>query len=548
MPDRSAPPGTPASGAAATNAGRGIAAAALLIAGGNIASRVLGLLRESAIANQFPLGAVTSAFAIASLVPTQLYDLLVGGLLSAALIPVFSELAERDERELGRVAGTIFTLATLALLAAAALVWLFTPQLGTLLTLGADATQPDFALLRRTTTDLIPWMLPATICMVLAGLMTGLLQAQRRFLLPAFSAATFNAGVIAGALLLSARLGVRSLAIGMLIGGVGQVLLQLPGLRGVPLRWELNVHQPHVRRIGVLYAPVLLGLGFGLVGSVVDRALAAGVNEGAAAQMRYATTLIQFALGVVATAVSLAALPTLSRQAVDDPRAFRATLALGIKALLFLLLPITALLGALAQPVCSLLFRGGATSAASTGAIAGAVVLYLPMLVAAGIDQPLIVAFYARRNTLLPNVVNGAAIAAYLVTAFLLVQPFGVRGLIVGNVVQWWTHAAIMAWFAQRRFGAFGGQRLGEALWKGIVASAGAGAACWTLQQVIGTPTTRSWLLGAQIMALGGVGLVIYLALAAVLRIEALAVFGAAVRRRTTNDERRTTNNQGKNS
>jgi len=537
MHDRSASPGTPASGAAAANAGRGIAAAALLIGGGNIASRVLGLLRESAIAHQFPLGAVTSGFAIASLVPTQLYDLLVGGLLSAALIPVFSELAERDEQELGRVAGTIFTFATLVLLAAAALVWLFAPQIGTLLTLGADPTQPDFALLRRITTELIPWMLPATICMVLAGLMTGLLQAQRRFLLPAFSAATFNAGVIVGALALSATLGVRSLAIGMLIGGVGQVLLQLPGLRGVPLRPNLNLRQPYVRRIGVLYAPVLLGLGFGLVGSVVDRALAAGVDDGAAAQMRYATTLIQFALGVVATAVSLAALPTLSRQAPTDLPAFRATLALGIKALLFLLLPITALLGVLAQPVCLLLFGGGATSAASTGAITVAVLLYLPMLVAAGIDQPLIVAFYARRNTLLPNLVNGAAIAAYLITAFLLVQPFGVRGLIVGNVVQWWTHAAIMAWFAQRRFGAFGRQRLGEALWKGVVASAGAGAACWALQQMVGTPAANSWLLAAQIVALGGVGLLIYLVLAAALRTEALVVFSAALRRPTTNDQ-----------
>jgi len=537
-------PGTDAAAntsAAQPNIGRGIAVAALLIAAGNIASRVLGVVREGTIADVFGVGALASGFAIASLVPTQLYDLLVGGLLSAALIPVFSELAERDERELGRVAGTIFTFTTLLLLGAAALVWLFTPQLGTLLTLGADGTQPGTALVRTTTTDLIPWMLPATVCMAWAGLITGLLQARRQFLLPAFSAATFNAGIIAGTLLLSARLGVRSVAVGMFIGGLGQVLLQLPGVRGVPLRPSLHLRHPDVRRIGVLYGPVLLGLAFGLGGSIVDRALAAGVGDGAAAQMRFATTLIQFALGVVATAVSLAALPTLARQAGND-EAFRSTVALSIKALLFLLLPATALLAALAQPVAALVFGGGATQTADVALIGSAMLVYLPMLVAAGVDQPLIVAFYARRNTLLPNLVNGAAIGAYLITAFVLVRPLGVRGLIIGNVLQWWTHAALMLWFAHRRFDALHGQRLGEAAWKGVVASAVAGTASWALLHMINVQTENIFVLLGRLVVIGGLGLVMYLLVAAALRTEALQVFGATIRKRTTNDQQPTTN------
>ncbi len=523
---------------APTNIGRGIAAAALLIAAGNIASRVLGVVREGAIADVFGVGALASGFAIASLVPTQLYDLLVGGLLSAALIPVFSELAERDERELGRVAGTVFTFTTLLLIGAAALVWLFAPQLGTLLTLGADASQSDTALVRSTTIDLIPWMLPATVCMAWAGLITGLLQARRQFLLPAFSAATFNAGIIAGTLGLSARLGVRSLAVGMFLGGLAQVLLQLPGLRGVPLRPSLHLRHPDVQRIAVLYGPVLLGLAFGLGGSVVDRALAAGVSDGAAAQMRFATTLIQFALGIVATAVSLAALPTLARQAGGDDAAFRGTLALSIKGLLFLLLPATTLLAALAQPITALVFGGGATDTATVALIGSAVLVYLPMLVAAGIDQPLIVAFYARRNTLLPNLVNGAAIGAYLITAFTLVKPLGVYGLIIGNVVQWWTHAALMLWFAHRRFDAFHQQRLGEAAWKGFAASTVAGMASWALLQVFNVQPTNILVLLGQIVLVGGLGLLVYLLVAAALRTEALGVFGAAIRKRTTNAER----------
>jgi putative peptidoglycan lipid II flippase len=234
----------------------------------------------------------------------------------------------------------------------------------------------------------------------------------------------------------------------------------------------------------------------------------------------------------------LAALPTLARQAGGDDAAFRGTLALSIKGLLFLLLPATTVLAALAQPITALVFGGGATDTATVALIGSAVLVYLPMLVAAGIDQPLIVAFYARRNTLLPNLVNGAAIGAYLITAFTLVKPLGVYGLIIGNVVQWWTHAALMLWFAHRRFDAFHQQRLGEAAWKGFAASAVAGMASWALLQVFNVQPTNILVLLGQIVLVGGLGLLVYLLVAAALRIEALGVFGAAIRKRTTNAER----------
>ncbi|HEX6293234.1 MAG TPA: murein biosynthesis integral membrane protein MurJ [Herpetosiphonaceae bacterium] len=513
----------------AAQIGRGIAIAAALIAIGNIASRLLGQARETIIARLFGVSVESSAYAIASAVPTTLYDLIVGGLVSAALVPVFSELAERDEAELGRVAGTIFTLATLIMATAAGLTWLAAPWLGTLLTLSTNSP-----MLRSETIDLIPWMLPATIFMALAGLITGLLQARRRFLLPAFSTATFNVGIIVGGLLFSAGYGVRSLAIGMGIGALGQVLLQAPGLRGVPLRLALDLRHPDVRRIGRLYVPVLIGLSFSLIGIVIDRSLASGVSEGAAAQMRFATTLIQLALGIVATAISLAALPTLSRQGADpsDLTEYRRTLALSIKSLLLLLLPVTALMAALAYPITALLFEGGETTAAGAVAIGTALLFYLPSLIAAGIDQPLIFAFYARRNTLLPNLVNGGAIGAYLLVAFLTVRAWGVYGLILGNVVQWWVHALLMLWFAHHRLDALRGQRLGEAVWKGVLASGAAGAICGALYTLVDGPAQGKIMILALIVGLGSLGLGLYLGMAYLLRLEALYAFGAAIGRR----------------
>lgn len=510
----------------AGNVGRGIAIAAGLIALGNIASRVLGQARESVISNLFGLSAESGAFALAARVPTTLYDLLVGGLVSAALVPVFSELADRDERELGRVAGTIFTIATLLMLVLGGLTWLAAPQFGRLF----DAS------IREITVTLIRWMLPATVFMALAGLITGLLQARRRFLLPAFSTAIFNVGIIFGGLALTSRLGVRGLAVGMSLGALGQVLIQAPGLRGSRLRLGLDLGHPQVRRIGKLYLPVLLGLSFSLVGTAIDSVLVSPLNGGAAAaQQRYATTLIQLALGIVATAISLAALPTLARQGTDpaDLREYRRTLALSIKALLLLLLPVTTLLAALAFPIASLLFQFGQAQPDDAAAIAMALLWYLPMLVAAGIDQPLIFAFYARRNTLLPNLVNGGAIAAYLVVALLTVRSLGVYGLILGNVAQWWVHALLMLWFAHDRLDALRHQRLAEALVKGLSASSAAGVICFGLYQELfrGQGYGKLGTL-ALVVGLGSLGVVIYVGIAYYLRIEALRVFAAALQRR----------------
>jgi putative peptidoglycan lipid II flippase len=516
-------------GQTAAQVGRGIAIAAGLIALGNIASRILGQARETIIAHLFGVSVESSAYAIASAVPTTLYDLMVGGLVSAALVPVFSELAERDEQELGRVAGTIFTLATLIMALAAGLIWLVAPWAGTLLTLNTESP-----LLRDQTISLIPWMLPATIFMALAGLITGLLQARRQFLLPAFSTATFNVGIIVGGLLFSAAYGVQSLAIGMGIGALGQVLLQAPGLRGVPLRPGLDLKHPEVRRIGRLYVPVLIGLSFSLIGIVIDRSLASGVSDGAAAQMRFATTLIQLALGIVATAISLAALPTLARQGVDPANLdeYRRTLALSIKSLLLLLLPVTALMAALAYPITALLFQGGETSPTAAAAIGTALIFYLPSLIAAGVDQPLIFAFYARRNTLLPNLVNGGAIAAYLLVALLTVRHWGVYGLILGNVVQWWVHALLMLWFAHRRLDALRYQRLGEALTKGLIASGVAGALCYGLYLLLADPAQSKIALLGLILGLGSLGLIVYGGVAYLLRLETIFVFGAAIKGR----------------
>jgi putative peptidoglycan lipid II flippase len=504
---------------------RRIAIAALLIAVGNIASRVIGLARESVIAGYFERSDAAAAFIAASTIPTVIYDLLINGAISAALVPVFSEYAEGDEATFWRIASSVINLALLVVALVTALVIWQAPLAVAVLAGGFAAG------LREQTTLMVRLLLPAVILMALSGLITALLYARQRFLLPAFTTSAYNGGIILGAVLLTPLIGPMSLVAGVLLGALLQVILQLPGLRGMTYRPVLDLRHPGVQRILKLYAPVALGVGFSVIGMVLDRNLASRLESSALPTMRYATTLIQFPLGLVATAVSFAVLPTLSRQAgAGDDEAFRATLAMGIKVVLLLILPATAGLCALATPLVATLLQHGNFGADDTAGVSRALLLYLPGLPAAALDQMLLFAFYAHRRTLAPNLVQGAAIGLYAVTALaLLASGLGVSALILGNSAQWIGHALILL-LISRGLVSLRGLRLGEAFAKSAVASAAMGAAAWGLAAALRAAGVDE---AAALLAIaGGASALLYFGLCALLRVEALGFFLAAVARR----------------
>lgn len=504
---------------------RRVALAALLIAAGNIASRLIGVVREAVIAGLFGRGADVAAFTAASAVPTIVYDLLVNGAISAALVPVFSAYADEDDATFWRVAATVINLALGSItLAVGFLIW----QAPAVVTLLAGGFEPE---LREQTIMMTRLLLPAVFFMGLSGLITALLYARQRFLLPAFTTSVFNLGIILGAILLQSWFGPLSLVAGVLFGALLQVVLQLPGLRDathVPLL-TLDLVHPGVRRVLTLYAPVALGIGFSVVGIVLDRHLASRLTPDAIPTMRYATALIQFPLGLVAAAVSFAVLPTLSRQAsAGYDEAFRATLGMGIKVVILLILPATAGLAALAEPVIALLYQRGAFGGEDTRATAQALLLYLPGLPAAALDQMILFAFYARQRTLTPNLVQGAAILIYAVIALplLMLTPLGVAALILANSAQWIGHAVIL-YFLSRRLVHLGGLRIGETFWKCLIASLCLFWLAWQLSGVLAFAGPLTVLFVA-----GGFAALAYVGMCLALRVEALTFLMMTLRQR----------------
>jgi putative peptidoglycan lipid II flippase len=513
-----------------TSAGPGLARSAGIIALGNVSSRALGLIREIVIAHFFGAQGAVSAFRLASRIPTMTYDLLVGGMLSAALVPVFSDYLATDRRdELWRAASVVFSLVAVALGSIIALLELAAP---TVARLQGEGLGPDLLIVM---THLIRLVGPAILFFGLSGVTTGLLYSLQRFTPPAFAAAAYNLGIVVAAPLLAGQLDIYSLGVGAVLGAMLQLLIQLPALRDGSLRFSLDVSHPALQQILRLYLPVALGIGIANVQVAIDGRLASYAGESVAAWMEFATRLIQFPHGLVAVAISLAALPSLAQSsAVGDEAAFRRTFALGLRMVLTLIVPAAVGLWVLAEPVIALVFQHGDFVALDTAWVSLALRGYLVGLIFAAVDWPLNYAFYARQDTLTPNLVGIISVGVYLAVALSWVGPLGMLGLVLADSAKHFSHALVMLILSWRRMGSLRGLGLEQTLFKAVAASALMAAAVLIvanrIEGAIGSARTMTWL--AVVGGAGGAGLVVYLTVGWALRMEELGLIFASVRRR----------------
>lgn len=503
------------------SATRGIVGAASILAAGNVLSRLLGLGRELVIADLFGATGYVSVFRVASTLVITLYDFLVGGMITAALVPTFSEYAERKQ-EFWQLVSTVLSVLAVLLAVAVLVLEFFAEPLFTILGGGYDES------LRAAGVQMIRMILPAVFFLGVAGVLSGILLSLKRFTLPSFTTAAFNLGIIVCAMLLSPIIGITSVVIGVVIGAMSQVVLQLLGLWRSPLRMSLDFKHPALKQILWLYLPVLGGLTVMLIGVAFDRNLASHTGAQSLAWMQAATYLVQLPLGLVATAISFAILPSLARMAAPDE--FRRMLAFGLKLVLMLILPCVVAMFVLAAPVVQLLYEHGAFTANDTTATARAVQLYLLGTVFAAIDQPLVFAFYARKNTLLPNLVAVVGLAVYLVVALAFIETLGYLALVLANSAQLAAHALVMLILTQTRLGGIGGEAVGITTVKLVGAAAVMGAVMSFLPTLdLGT---GFWSNALYVLVPALVGGVVYILLLKLLRVRELEQLWGVLRRR----------------
>ncbi len=470
-----------------------VAGASGILALGNICSRILGLARETVITYLFGATGAADALQVAIIVPKAIYDLLIGGHINGAIVPVLSDVITlRGRRELWRVVSALISLVLALLAVLVLLIEVFAPQIVPLVAQGADAET------RRLAIDLLRLTAPALIFLSLFAVFSGTLFALRSFTLPAFAGVVFNGCIVLVTLALAPSVawlprlapvpevfpflvarpadGIIVVAIGWLVGAVAQMLLQAPGLNLRRLRLSLNWRHPALKSVALLYLPVMFSLSMDtLIIRPFSYRLASHTGEGGIAIMNWATTLVQFPQGLVATAISIAILPTLARQSAEmsaqAQRAFKDTLGLGLRLTSALILPAVAGLFVLAGPIIALLFENGAFLAADTEITAMALRLYLIGLPFAAIDLLLVYAFYARKDTLTPALVGIVSLVCYLAAALLLFERFGLFSLMIADSVKHFTHASISGILLWRRLDGLGSQWLARTGLKAAIAS-----------------------------------------------------------------------------
>lgn len=505
---------------------------------GNIASRVLGLGREVVLSNLFGASRALEAFNNAVLVTRSLFDLLIAGHVNSAIVPVLSEIdAKHGRASLWRVLAALAGIVVLAL--AGVVIVMIAAALPVARMIGGDAATVD------ETAGLIRLTAPALLLMCLFALYSGALYALRIFTYPALAAAVFNGTMVAVTLALGGTRQIEAAAVAWIAAAAAQLALQVYGLRSGKLRLSLHWRDPLVapvlRRIGRLYVPVIGSLVVDLVTTrfftyaLAARALIDHGNN----YMQWATTLIQFPQGLVATAISAAVLPTLSRATVAERdglavegQSFADTLGLGLRMTTVLILPAALALAVLAAPIVQLVFEHGAFTPYDTDITALALRLYVIGLPFAAWDLLLVYAFYARQDTLTPALVGVASLVVYAIAAVLLFPAFDLYALMLADAVKHVTHAAISAVLLARRGPVFAHQRLISTFARGLGAALGMAAAgvlvMRALAPLFGTNTLNEIVgVGLSLAACG----VTYLTLGVLLRLEELSLLRRVFRR-----------------
>ena len=461
-----------------------------VVGAGTLASRVLGFGRDMAIAALFTRGQ-TDAFAVALTIPNTLRQLLAEGAVSSAVVPVLTERLAKGGDEAGRAFfARARGVSLLALVVVSALGVLLAGPLTELFAPGFHATPGQF----ERTSNLTRLMFPYIFFMGTAALGMAALNAKKKFAVAAFAPALFNVALIGAAFALRVPLAARgidpsiALAIGVLLGGVLQVVAQLPALKGIGYagRPVFDLHDPHVREMLLRILPMTFGLGIYYVDLTLSRRFLSELGEGAQSYFFWASRLCDFPQGIFVMALSTAALPSLATFAAKgDTEELAATWAHGMRLSLFVAIPCSAALIALAEPVVVLLFQRGHFDALAAQQTARALAWQGGAIFTVSAVRQLVPAFHSLGDTRTPVIVSGLDLVAFIALALTLRGPYGHVGVSMAVAGSSAVQMVLLFVGLKMRLGTLRGRELASSTARVAFASLVAAVAAWGAARIL---------------------------------------------------------------
>lgn len=417
-------------------------------------SRVAGLVREIVAAALFGTSGQISAFVVAFNVPNLLRSLVADSALSAAFVPVFTQLQEQGKhREAQRLAGAFFGFISISLGLISLLAIIAAPWLMPLFAPGLDPALVD------QTVQMARIMFPIVLLLGLTGLVAALLQAAGRFGATAFAPVLWNMVIIGGLVAVTPFVPsddqITVYAIAVVIGTLAQLLYLLPSLKGLgPFPLSFGFRNKRLRQVLVLMLPVTLGLGLININLTVDTIFATLVSEQAPRAIDAAFRLYLLPQGVFSVAISTVLFPTISRLAArDDLVGLRQTIASGMRQIFFMLLPASAFLLVLSEPVVKLVFQRGEFGPQSTQLTSGALFFFAIGLAFNGASLLVIRAFFSMQIPWLPTKVAALGVVLNLVLDAILYGPMGTNGIPLSTSISSVVTFSVLVWLLERELG-----------------------------------------------------------------------------------------------
>jgi putative peptidoglycan lipid II flippase len=497
-------------------------------------SRIAGLIREIVASSYFGTSGAFSAFTLAFQVPNLVRNLFADAALSAAFVPVFTELLEKGRRrEAFQLASTFVVLIVGALTTVSVFFVLIAPYLMPALT-GSDFTPH----LDRLMVGLSQVLFPIVLLLGLNGLLVGILNAYDHFTIPALSPLVWNFVIIGLLVALRPRFAadeqLYAYAIAVVAATFVQLAMAIPVLRRLDfeLRAKVDLRDPRVKQVLALMLPVTLSLGLINFDMVINSTLGSAVSSGAPRAIDAAFRIYMLPQGMFSVAVATVLFPALSRLATRrDYAGLRALTGTGTRQIFLLLIPAAAITLVMAVPITRLVYQRGAFDSASTTLVSEALFWFSFSLPFAGANLLLTRTFFSLQRPWLPTGLGGATLIVNLVVSLALYKPFGVGGIVFGTAAASAAMTFGQAWYLRRELGGqLEGRATLDAVTRILAASALLAAVAYGLHRLLDELLGRS--LPGQVVSVGTaivVGLAVYAYAVLALRVPEARQIRAAV-------------------
>jgi putative peptidoglycan lipid II flippase len=420
--------------------GVSLARSTILVMAATLASAVLGFSREVVNARFYGTWWQMDCFLAAAVIPTILFGVFNGALVSV-LVPVFSEyVASGREDEAWQLGSTVFNVLAIALTLLAVLGWICAPFYVPLIAHGFRADR--IAL----TVDMTRWLMPSVVTTSLAGVVAAILNAHHRFSASAVQGIAINLVTVLTVLAFAPRLGIQALVLGTALGLTTQLIVQLPAVLTLrAYRFSLDLHHPGLSKILRMIGPIVVGSAAGQAAIFCDRYFASTLPSGYLSGMNYAVKLVGFPQQIFAAAIATVIFPLFASQfAASNLAGVRRSVVMGLRMVNFITIPSVFALIALGHPIIGVLFERGAFERSATDLCAGLLPYAAIGLVGTAASIVLTRCCFACKETRWTVAISVFAVLVNIVLSIWWIGPLGARGLLLANSMSQWVQAVFL--------------------------------------------------------------------------------------------------------